>query len=303
MGSRTNCPTKAAPTVLGCRATRRKSAVVSSIPTTTIVKKTRTGTPASTTGFSTGPPTSPGLPTLPRRQSKQAGLLPQHPVRPCFRAVRSCLAHTNPKRQRGSWPDPRSRFGLVYATPGRTALVSGIRTSSAFTGRDERAAHCARRACSLEEQANRDGGFPRRTQSPSGLGYRRSARRGKIRTGKVGRLDLIPFHPDPPFRCPAVRGARRKRRDGLPCISPAVSEPPWLPESVAPVLASAARELARHPRRRRPPQQRDFRRRQPVGRVQQLGDAPLQLPSRGSARCLSSAQQKQPRVSRSNLPL
>ncbi len=39
------------------------------------------------------------------------------------RAVRSCLAHTNPKRQRGSWPDPRSRFGLVYATPGRTALV------------------------------------------------------------------------------------------------------------------------------------------------------------------------------------
>ena len=51
------------PTVEGSRATRRKSSVISSIPTTTIANKTRTGTPASTTGFSKGPSTSCGLPS------------------------------------------------------------------------------------------------------------------------------------------------------------------------------------------------------------------------------------------------
>jgi len=40
----------------------------------------------------------------------------------------------------------------------------------------------------------------------------------------VTRRTLIPFHPNPPFRCPAVRGARRERRDGLQRISPEVSQ-------------------------------------------------------------------------------
>jgi hypothetical protein len=55
-GRTINCPRVAATTVQGFEAIRRKGSVVNSMPTTTIAKKTRTGTPASTTGFMKGPP-------------------------------------------------------------------------------------------------------------------------------------------------------------------------------------------------------------------------------------------------------
>lgn len=87
-GSRMNCPKVAAKTVSGYLATRRKSSAVSSIPTTTtVVKKIRTGTPASTTIFSNGPPMRPATDPVRGWENKPGGSCRQHLILPCF----SCL--------------------------------------------------------------------------------------------------------------------------------------------------------------------------------------------------------------------
>jgi hypothetical protein len=81
-------------------------------------------------------------------------------------------------------------------------------------------------------------------------------------------------------RIPRRRPASRSRRTSVVTAGLGLGQTLYsLAISLRESPTSRAGRLARHPRRGRPPHKRNFLGRQPVGRVHQVGDAPLQLPS------------------------